>query len=60
MVARGGCCETVSHVAPTGDVLAGVVACDMGSAVCVFASAICDNKGAGIGAAPYFTTQMGV
>ena len=45
-------------MAPTGDALTVVVAFGVGSGVCVYAAAVRDGQGAGVGSLPYFATPV--
>ena len=45
-------------MAPTGDALTVVVAFGVGSGVCVYAAAVRDGQGAGVGSLPYFAAPV--
>ena len=45
-------------MAPTGDAPAVVVAFGVGSGVCVYAAAVRDDQGAGVGSLSYFTAPV--
>ena len=58
VAARARYCEAVPQMAPTGDALTVVVAFGVGSGVCVYAAAVRDGQGAGVGSLSYFTTPV--
>ena len=45
-------------MASTGDALTVVVAFGVGSEICVYAAAVRDNQGAGVGSLSYFTAPV--